>query len=193
MNEASPDADADPSDSHRLTFSAPKDSVWLFTASVNNPDATLAPIVVQRWIVVGHGPRPPPAPKPDPVDPDVDPEPKPVPAGFRVLILRDQDKDHQLPREQYAAIQSPVIRNYLTANCDKESDGSPAFRSWDDSYTDDQITDGDWLPKYREALADSGGKLPWVTIWHGSQKGYSKELPANETALLDLFKKNGGK
>jgi hypothetical protein len=175
-----------------VTFAAPVQGNWLFTAAVNNHDVAGPPLVAQRWVKVGHGPQPPPGPEPGPTP--VDP-PKPEPdttVGFKVLILRDQDRDGSIPLAQYTAIQSRDVRGYLTTNCDKEPDGAPAWRSWDDSYTDEQITDGDWLPRYRKALADSNGTLPWVTIWGDTGVKTSEKLPANEADLLALLKRYKG-
>jgi hypothetical protein len=189
MNDKSADLSIRES-GHYLTFTAPVQGNWLFTAAVNNPDALLGPMVAQRWVKVGHGPQPPPDVVP--VDP-----PKPEPdttAGFKVLIVRDQDQDGSIPLAQYTAIRSSDVKAYLTANCDKEPDGAPAYRSWDDSYTDEQITDGDWLPRYRKALADSKGKLPWITIWGDTGVKTSEALPADTESVLALLKRyNGGR
>jgi hypothetical protein len=193
MNDKSADLSVRES-GHYLTFTAPIPGNWLFTAAVNNPDVAGPPLLAQRWIRVGHGPQPPPGPEPGPTP--VDP-PKPEPdttAGFKVLIVRDQDQDGSIPRTQYTAIRSSAIQNYLTANCDKESDGAPAWRSWDDSYTDEQITDGDWVTRYRKSLADSNGKLPWITIWGDTGVKTSEALPADTESVLALLKRyNGGR
>lgn len=195
MNQPSADADADPTDSHRMTFSAPTDSVWLFSASVNNPDATLAPLVVQRWVVVGRGPIPPPIV--DPVDPPkppvvVDPV-VPTVGPFRALIVTDTDSLGDLPKAQRDALQSIALSNYLGAHCIKEPDSTPSWRSWDDSFTDDQITDGDWLGLYRQALAERKDGKPWVCIWNPAGKLIgSQAFPATEAEALAFFRKFGG-
>jgi len=181
---------------HYVALTGDFDGDYLLHAAQNSSDASLPPVVAQLWVRIGHGPRPPPPdvdpvdpPKPDPVDP---PDATPA-AGFRVLIIRDQDSDGTLPLSQLSVIQSTDLKKYLSANCDKESDGSPAWRSWDDSYTDDQVTDGEWLAAYRKALADSKGTLPWVSIYNGAKLGFSGPLPTTEDATLALFKKHGGK
>jgi hypothetical protein len=49
--------------SHRLD-AGETHAVFLFSAAVNNPDATAAPLIAQRWVVVGLGPIPPPVTTP---------------------------------------------------------------------------------------------------------------------------------
>lgn len=79
MNDKSADLSIRES-GHYLTFTAPVQGNWLFTAAANNPDALLGPLVAQRWVKVGHGPQPPPDVVPDPPGPTpVPPEPAPTP------------------------------------------------------------------------------------------------------------------
>lgn len=198
LNEVCSDADADPTDSHRMTFSAPIDSVKLFTASCNNPDAKLAPIVVQKWVVIGLGPQPPPdvvPPKPpvvvDPVDPPDDSTK--IVGPFRALIVRDTDSDGELPKAQRDALQAISVSAYLNAHCVKEPDATPSWRNWDDSYTDEQITDRDWRDLYRKALTERQDGKPWVCIWDNAGKLIgSSAFPGTEPDALAYLRKFGG-
>lgn len=169
---------------------------YLIQAAVN-AEAGKAPLVAMRWIIVsGKGPQPPPVV--DPVDPDTKPPKPPVvdPATvgpFRALIVRDTNSDGDLTQAQRNAVQSAAVVAYLTAKCVKESDGTPSWRSWDDSFDDDQITDGDWLPLYRQALSErKSSTKPWLCIWRDGKLIHSAELPGTEDDTLTLLKKFGG-
>lgn len=170
-------------------LSFPPDSsgkAYLVQAAVNG-EAGKPPLVAMRWLVVaGKGPQPPPVIVPPvPVDPAV--------AGpFRAIIIRDTDADGDLPKAQRNALQSIAVSAYLNAKCVKESDGTPSWRSWDDSYDDDQITDGDWLPLYRQALADRKSGGPWLCIWRDGKLIHSKEFPGTEDETLALLRRFGG-
>ncbi len=178
---------------HYLAFTFTPDDVGrvILLGAVWNGDPNGFAAGPMRWIVVsGHGPQPPPV-----VDPNVPPKPVVDPATvgpFRALIVTDTDGLGDLPRAQREAIQSAAVMNYLNAKCVKESDGVPSWRNWDDSFTDDQITDGDWLPIYRATLKKRTDAKPWVSIYRNGVEIHSAEYPASEDEALALFKRFGG-
>lgn len=196
-SEAIPDR-SERDEGHWVGLTFPPDvagKAYLLQAAINGPEKG-PPLVALRWIVVsGLGPQPPPVV--DPVDPDAKPPKPPVnPSAvgpFRALIVYDTDSLGSMQKPQRDALQSSAVGAYLSAKCIKEIDGTPSWRSWDDSFTDDQITDGDWLPLYRKTLSEQQGGKPWLCVWNpkGELIG-SKPVPATEDELLALLRSFGG-
>jgi len=82
-------------DGYYVTFTAPVDGNWLFTAAVNNPEPAGPPLVAQRWVVVGHGPRPPPGPMPpEPPGPEPEPAPPTPQVGKRLIVIVSESGKH---------------------------------------------------------------------------------------------------
>lgn len=114
---------------------------------------------------------------PDVVTPDTVPavEPEPNPSGpFRVLILYENDDFQQLPASQVAAIRSPKLREWLTAN-------KADFRIWDQNV--DTKNAAEFWQKAVKLPRDS---LPWVWAT-GGKNGINGPLPASESALIELL------
>lgn len=82
-----------------VTFTAPVNGNWLFTAAVNNPEVAGPPLLAQRWVVVGHGPQPPPvvvdpdAPTPDVPTPVTPVTPADPSAVTQVTYVYEKDRD----------------------------------------------------------------------------------------------------
>jgi hypothetical protein len=126
------------------------------------------------------GPIPP---KPDPQpDPDPKPDPQPTPGKLTVLLLYEDREKPRYPIGQQQAIDSTAIRAYLDTHCDKEADGTPAYRIWDDDVN--ATNDSKWQALL--AAAPRNNK-PWLII-----NGVGMDLPATEEATLELLKKYGG-
>lgn len=116
----------------------------------------------------------------DPVDPDVIPAPA---KGLRVLIVYESGA--KLSREQLNVINSTAVRGWLNANCVKDQDGRPGWRSWDKDI-DTTHEAAVWRDIWSAAKPELGD-LPQVVIFR-DQGGKAYPLPATEAALLDLLK-----
>lgn len=182
MNVDTPNIAVGPN-GHAVYFSAETPGTYLFTACVNNPDATAAPLTASKWVVVTAT-----QPMVDPVKP-LKPDGKSPFAepGLHCLILYESDALQNLPTAQQDAINSTAVRTYLDTHCVREADGTPSYRIWDDDV--DARND---LPLWQKALAsaprDNG---PYIAVG-GERGGYVGKLPGDEAALLDLLKKYGG-
>lgn len=188
MNETSADADADPTDSHRMTFSSPVDSVWLFTASVNNPDATLAPLVVQKWVVVGRGPQPPPDVVPPKPAPTPTPTPNPVTTGSkRVIVIRESLEPSPEMGRLIVLMQSGPIGEYMKSK-------KHEFESFDKDAKDENDQPSAYVKKWLEAIGST--EIPAAAIVDIATGTIDDVKPLGKSptakALLDLVKEHGG-
>jgi hypothetical protein len=193
LNQPTDDLSVYPADGHHLTFTAPADGVYLFHAAINNPDPFGAPLVAQRWVVVGKGsptidePTTPtdPAPAPQPPKPSTAPVDLP---GFRALLLFEAGEG--MPD----AFASHDVADYLNAKTVKGEDGeTPEWRRHDD----DTPMKGDfdsWEAYRAAAPADCGrAAFPdgYVVTGNGAE-GYAGPAPKDAADLLALLKKYGG-
>ncbi len=83
-----------------------------------------ADIVRQVLTVTGTSPNPPLDIDPEPTP---EPQPNPVPTGIRVLLLHNENAS----LTQLNVINSLEVVTWLEANCAKDSNGKPDYRSWD--------------------------------------------------------------
>lgn len=131
----------------------------------------------------GVGPRPPPKQE----DP---PKPSPIPVdGFRVLIVEESADRAKLPKEQAAIIFDKEIRDFLTANCAKDSDyPNGAWRIWD------KDTDTAGAGKtFADAMKRPRSAMPWIIIGNHPNGGYEGPLPKSVEETMALLKKYRGK
>lgn len=132
-------------------------------------------------------PDPGPGPGPGP-DPGPTPGPAPIPvAGFRVLMLYEEEDKAKYPASQLSVLTGRAVRDYLESKCvvgpdsktreyriwDKDVDASPESKHWQDA-----------LKRPRTAL-------PWVIISDG-KTGFEGPLPQTIEETLTLLKKYGG-
>lgn len=177
---------SDVNEGRYCTFCAPEPGVWLFTASINNPEPLGRAVVAQRWVVVGGvvPDTPPPV-----VDPNVPPAPVPpvvVTPGFRALLLYEAKKG--MP-DAYA---SPDVAAYLNSHCAKSADGVLEWRRPD--ITDKLEGDYDTITALRSVVP--AGVEQWVVIGANGRVAYSDKPPQDDDGdgaeLLALLKKHGG-
>lgn len=150
-----------------------------------------------EWLKFLVGPAGPPGPPgrdgkdavtPIPVPPTPVADAPIAAPGFHVLLVF-QDKDApKLPKGQFAAIYSGVVRDYLTSHCaaDPGSD-LKGWRFWDVE------TDVSQAPKhFQDAFARVKGKqMPWLLVSDG-KTGYDGPLPATVEEITAILKKYGG-
>jgi hypothetical protein len=142
-----------------VTFAAPVQGNWLFTAAVNNPDAVGPPLVAQRWVKVGHGPQPPPVVDPSvpqtPVEPDAPTPVEPTdPSKITAVTYVYEKDDGPVPSGVMVALDVLNRRGILAT-------------TFEDDTTDG---DGDVPTQYAVALkaAKEKGDKPALVIQAGS-------------------------
>lgn len=123
----------------------------------------------------------------DPPPPDVDPPP--TTNGWKVLILREEDDEGRIPREQLTAMFAGEGHKYMNSKCAKDSDGGAGWRIWDDDYSENskKLMGDMWRGVYERAIKDSNGKRPWLYVTDG-KKQLSVEFPANTEKWLKTLK-----
>lgn len=142
-------------------------------------------------IIIGD--KLPDPPKPDPIDPDV-PDP---PAPAKIALLYMHEESNADPRD-LAIIKSKEVEDYLRAHCQLEADGRPAYRVWDDDYTDEQIASHGkmWVEAYHQAKehrtsVGQGDNAKWLLITNGKD-GESVPTPKTDKEFMELLRKWGG-
>lgn len=150
---------------------------------------------IQQVVNIAVGPAPgptPPGPGPTPPGPTPTPGDVPFPSnGLAVMIVGEQSEIASLPVSQRAIFSSAAVLNYLRSVTMKAEDGNPAFRIWDDDYTDVSRAPQVMQRAYAAAKQLSNGQLPWIVISDG-QRGYSGPLPTSVEATLQLLRQFGG-
>lgn len=113
--------------------------------------------------------------------------PSPFPAaGFRSLIVYEQEELSKLPPSQLTVLNSTAVRGYLNSKCVKGPDGkTPEWRVLD-RHADTKHESELW----QEMLAKPCPSLPWLYV--GDRNGESVALPATEAETLAILKKYGG-
>mgnify|MGYP000719423443 CR=1 FL=1 len=129
----------------------------------------------------------------DPVDP-VDPV-KELPFesdGFACIIIKEASSTGSLPGAQRSIFSSADIHKLARGASVKLSDGEPFYRVWDDDYTAEELAH---VPKelaaaYRAVVTQANGKLPWIAVTNGKDKGFSGPLPGTVNATMQLIQEN---
>jgi hypothetical protein len=145
-------------------------------------------------IVTVRGAQPPPVVVvPDPVKTDpVKTDPQPVVVGKPLTVMVVYDTKSQILSTERDAFYAAAVHEYLKSHCAKR-DGHPEWRILDDGPNLDVSEESAPLQKaYAKALAESGGKWPWIVIADGEAPLYSGEFPDTDEAVLQLLKKYGG-
>lgn len=112
-------------------------------------------------------------------------------SGLHVMIVYDNKV--ALPKDQSTAISSGDVRDFLNANCAKDSDGkTAAFRIWPSDVPATAIANED--PIWKTAFESVSGKpLPYIIVSNPQKGGgYQGPLPPNTDSLLSLLKQYGG-
>lgn len=107
-------------------------------------------------------------------------------AGFRVLIVYEDGDLHKMPSKQVQAMKSGAVLDYLEARCVVEG-SRKAYRIWDQN-----ISTANVGKIWQDAMALPRASLPWVIVSNG-RTGFAGPLPADESSLLALLSKYGGK
>lgn len=127
-------------------------------------------------------PGPTPAPKPPPPGPTAPPI---AGEGNRVLIV--YETGDRLPAKQAAILTSGILRDYLDAECAKDSaNPTGAYRIWDQNV---DLSHPSVSPSWKAAMARPRASLPWIVISNG-KSGYEGPLPESVEATLELLKKH---
>lgn len=105
---------------------------------------------------------------------------------FRCLIVQDADAVSKLTSAQLSMLTGKNVRDFLKANCVKDSAGNPQFRFVDRTKTD-ELT-GVWSGMIK-AYPPKG--YPWVILTNGSS-GTGKTLPTDWDTLKNDFETFAG-
>lgn len=118
----------------------------------------------------------------NPLDP---PSPPPIPgAGFRVLILEETT---ERTKSTAAVLAGTRWREYVKSK-------SGEWRIFDDDIPDAEwkFAKEPWISAFKRAKEDSHGKVPWLLVSNGVDRGSSMPLPATEDDLLSKLKEVEG-
>ncbi len=133
-------------------------------------------------VIVGNGPNPPnPPTPPDPPLPPPSPAPIPV-AGFRVLIVEEQEDRSKLTAGQREFLFGAKSRDWLDANCIKEN-GQPGYRIYDKN-----APVGADAKLWQDAMARPRTGLPSILISNGTT-GFEGPMPATLQEIETLVQK----
>jgi hypothetical protein len=108
----------------------------------------------------------------------VDPK-KVVGHEFRCLIIEDVDARSKLPKSQLSMLTGKNLRDFLKANCVKDSAGNPQFRIIDKST---QLT-GVWK-EMRDGPVPNNAEIPYpILILKNGDEGKIRSLPTDWAEL----------